>query len=154
MDAEQLATTVARTMTPFTPFLLKLGQTGGDKSLMPVGNQPGWQEAQAVWQGIQTHFPNDTGIQGAAMMLSGDPGNHLVQNLLVQNLGRRIQESPQLAEALIKALGGEQAIQQIKATGHSIIENVEQSAQGSGSKQQTVEAFDGSTIRGVKQNIG
>ena len=125
MNTEHLALAVAATMTPYTPFLLRLAQTGGDKLPASVGNETGWQKAKAVWEGIQTHYPHDAGIQGAAMMLSGDPGNQMVQNLLVQNLSRRIQESPQLAEALIKALGGEQAIQQIKATGHSTIENVE-----------------------------
>lgn len=87
------------------------------------------------------------------MLLSNDPDNQAVQNLLAQTLIQRIKESPKHGEALTKALGGEEVVQRITATGHSIIENVEQNAQGSGSRQQTVEASDGSTVRDVKQNI-
>lgn len=151
MNPEHLAVAVARTMTPFTPFLYRLAQTGGDKLPSPVENEPGWQKAQAVWQGVQTYFPNDAGIQGATMLLSENPDNQTVQNLLVQNLSRRIQESPQLAEALIKALGGQETVQQIVATDNGIIKDVEQTATGAG--RQSIEASGGGRIEGAKQTI-
>ncbi|MEJ2653038.1 MAG: hypothetical protein P8173_14940 [Gammaproteobacteria bacterium] len=145
MDFAQIASAVATTLAPFTPYLVEGGKKFAEKA-----GESAWVKAQALWDKIKTHFADDDpSVRGAVLMVSADPQNRTLQDQLGQVLAVRLQEKPALAEELVNLLGGMEAVQEVLADRDSLVKDVTQDMSGGGT--QTVKASEKSEISGVRQ---
>ncbi len=153
VDIGQIAATVVTTLAPFTPFLLDVGKAGGQKLAEVIAEKGGdaaWNKAQAVWNILKARFGGDQEVTSAVGMVAAKPQDETRQTLLAEVLGTHMQADPELAEQILKLLGGQQAVQQVLAERGSWVEDISQHIKGSG--QQTAKASR-SVMKGVKQSI-
>lgn len=152
IDIVQLSTAIVTTLVPFTPILIKMAQFSAEaigEMVVQKGGEAAWQKAKSIWGKITSRFGDDKVIEGAAMMVAGQPANEEFQKMLAVQLASRLQQHPDLAKELIELLGGQDAVQKVIADRSSWVEDVTQEMSGSGS--QIVQASDDSVIKGVRQ---
>ncbi|MFH1636068.1 MAG: hypothetical protein ABIG63_18910 [Chloroflexota bacterium] len=147
-DYVQIAATLAAYLAPFTPYLIE----GGKKFAGETG-KAAWEKSQELWKKIKTRFEDDKDITEAAQAVAINPENEGFQSLLAKALAARLNESPEFADELLALIGGQEAVQKIKADKSSWIENVTQEIIGGGNANQVIEASDDSVVTGVRQSV-
>lgn len=143
-DYTQIAVTLTAYLAPFTPYLVE-----GGKKFAGEAGKAAWGKAQGVWEKLKDRFGDDRKIETAAKTVAADPQDDDYQGLLAKALATRLKEDSNFAEELLNAIGGQEAIQKVRANKSSWVENVTQEISGSGT--QIVEARDDSIITGVRQ---
>jgi hypothetical protein len=155
MDNEitRFAAAIVALIAPFTPYLLGISKTAGQKwaeTVAEKGAEAAWNKAKLIWERIHSHKGDDPKVKGAALMLSANPEDSSTQVLLRDALAAHLSVDPQLTQELLHLLGGPQAVQEVLADRQSWVEEVTQEIKGTGI--QSIKASEGSTIRGVRQS--
>lgn len=148
VDYAQAAATVAAFLAPFMPYLIEAGK-GLSRSLGEGVGETTLEKARAVLSKMRAKLGYDEEIERAVATLATMPEDEESQVLLAKGLAIRLQQSPSLADELVELIGGQEAVQRVTAES-SWIEDVVQEIRGYG--RQTIEAKDGSVIKGIRQS--
>ena len=152
LDVIMLAGGVVKVIGPFLPYLMSLSNSTQKKLEEVISKQGGdfvWKQANALWDKIKGRFQNDPEVTGVATMTSADPQNEMYQQMLIQVLVKKLESSPDLAEELLKLMGGEAGVQRVTAGNEAWIESIRQKMVGSGIQE--IKGGDRAVIRGVDQ---
>jgi hypothetical protein len=152
-DITQISAAIVTLIAPFTPYLLEMGKTVGQKwteTIAEKGGEAAWDKAKLLWEKIHSHVGDDPKMKGAALMVSADPDDSSTQTVLVNVLAEHMNADPQLMQELLHLLGGSQAIQEVLADRQSWVGEITQELKGNGT--QSIKASEGSTIKGVRQS--
>jgi len=152
IDIAQVAAAIVTVLAPFTPILIDMTKFSSQaiaEMIVQKGGEATWQKAQLIWNKLKVYFDDDKIVEGAAMMVAGQPENEDFQKILAVQLASRLQQHPDLVRELLELLGGQNSIQMITTDRSSWVEDVTQEMSGSGS--QIVQASDDSVIKGIKQ---
>lgn len=152
MEIAELSTAIVTRLAPFLPLLVSAARFSRDaiaEMIVQNGGQAAFNHAQGLWQRIRGSYEDDALVNGAAMMVSAEPTNESFHQQLANILATRLSENKQLAEELLSLLGGKGTVQEIIAGKGSLIENITQEMEGSGT--QSVRATNDSIITGVTQ---
>lgn len=150
MDPISIATAAVSLLSPFLPQLISLGsEMGGkikdaivDKGVSELGTQ-----AKALWDKITSYFANDPVLTSVATVTAASPNDTDRQKMLIEELSKRLEGHPALAEELLKMMGGPKRVQELTAGYGAIIERVRFKMGGPG--QQRISGGDMSTIKDV-----
>lgn len=151
-EIAEIAATASASIAPFMPFLIDAGKAGGMKMAEAIalkGGEAAWARAQKLWDWIKSKFNEEPPLQGAAILLANQPEDETYQTVMAKALGSYLEKHPESAQDLLALLGGKETIQQVLADRQSWIENVNQEIRGAG--KQSVEAREGSVVKGVTQ---
>jgi hypothetical protein len=103
MDTSALAVSVSSTLAPFFPYIIKGVKLAGQKWFESLGDKAGEEavtQAVTIWEKIKGKSAENKTIEGAALMLSDDPGNAAVQKMFADALADLMKKHADLAEAL------------------------------------------------------
>lgn len=90
-------------LSPFFPYLIKgvkLASQEWFKALGEKGGEEAVKQASNLWETIKDKSSNDKKIEGAALILSEQPENTDIQQVLVNALVEVIKKNPELATEL------------------------------------------------------
>ena len=147
-----LATAAVSLVAPFAPYLISAGKAGGKALAAAIGKKGGeaaWNKAKALWDRIAAHFSEAPALHGAALAVAAEPEDATYQATLVKALGDLLQRHPEVADELLKLIGGKDSVQSVLVTGKSRAENIAQDLEGAGT--QTVDLREGSTGKNIRQ---
>lgn len=155
IDLVSVSVAAVSLLSPYLPQLLSLGKTAGekigeavlDKSLDAAGGQ-----VKKLWDKISGYFKDDVEVTSAATMVAASPKDSLRQEMLGQVLAERLKAHPELAEELVKIMGGGERVQQINAGNEAIIRDIRMKMAGSG--KQSISGGDKAVIKRVEMDMG
>lgn len=148
LDIATVAVGAVKVLQPFLPYLDPF-KTALQKKIADVTVGAAWEQAKSLWAKIAGRFKGDQDLNEAAEAVAALPNNAALQKALTEVLANRLKEAPDLAEELLKLLGGEKRLQEIVAGNEAIIDNIRQTMAGEGT--QRVEGGDKARISGVTQ---
>ena len=151
-DVTQIAAALVATLAPFMPFLIEVGRASGQKLAEVIAENGGeaiWKKSQELWKKLKALFGDEPEVVSAATMVAIKPDNEARQTMLAEILATRLADNPKLALEIFDLLGGQEAVQQVVAERSSWVDSVLQRMEGLGT--QSIQARDGSVIRGVRQ---
>jgi hypothetical protein len=102
MNSEQilsLAQYIVTWLSPFFPYLIKSVKLAGAKWFEALGEKGGEEavkRAVSLWDTIMKKSSDNRSVEGAAMLLSENPENPEVQQLLAKALTEVFQKHPEL----------------------------------------------------------
>lgn len=99
MDATQLTIF----LSPFLPFLMKLGQTNTESTSKKFG-EPAWHQAQQIWNLLYPKIEAKAAAKEAVMDVVHHPQDEDLQVSLRVQLKKLLTQDPHLAEAIAKIL--------------------------------------------------
>jgi hypothetical protein len=155
IDVVTVASGVVTVISPFLPYLMSLGNSTQKKLEEVVTKEGGefvWKQAKTLWEKIKGRFQDDPEVTGAATLTAAAPQNETYQQVLVQVLAKKLESSSDLAEELLKLMGGEAGVQRVIAGNEAWIANIKQKMAGSG--MQEVKGGDKSVLLGIEQIQG
>ena len=112
--------TLTAFLTPFLPFLLKLGNTAADKAAGKFG-EDAWAKAKAVWEKLHPKVEAKEAAKEAATDLAATPEDEDLQTALRVQLKKLLDSDAALAEAIAQIL---QADAPDGTPGTQIVQNV------------------------------
>lgn len=95
--------TLTAFLTPFLPFLLKLGNTAADKAAGRFG-EDAWAKAKAVWEKLHPKVEAKESAKEAATDLAATPEDEDLQTVLRVQLKKLLDGDVALAEAIAQIL--------------------------------------------------
>lgn len=140
-----LTAAVIAAISPFLPYLGKAGE-----AFAKSGGDAAWKAAENIWQKIVGASNDDAKLGGAVSLILADPVDKDSLAMLAKSLESHLERNPDLAEALLIALGGEQRVQEMVAEHGSRLSGNEQELSGSG--RQTMSASNDSVIENSRQS--
>ena len=129
---------VTAAVAPYLPFLVPVAKKAGGKVeevIVGLGAQAAWSMAKDVWARVTKFFNDDDEVKAAATMVASKPDDDARRNSLIDVLVERLTANPQLAEELLKVLGGENGVQQIIGDAGAEYERVIQAMGGAGKQE-------------------
>jgi hypothetical protein len=106
MTSEQIpsiAQSIVSWLVPFFPYLIKGVKLAGAKWFEALGEKGGEEaikKAEILWNSIKTKSSGNKSLEGAALILSENPENQDVQQMLAKALAKALQEYPELVREL------------------------------------------------------
>ena len=147
----EIATATATALAPYLPKLLKGAEVVGEKFAEGIASKAGELtigKVTEIWSKLKSRFVKQPALENAASLVASQPDDKTYQTVFAKTLATYLQQDPDFSKELAGLLGGEKGVQQVLADKGSLIEDVTQEMEGSGS--QSVSATD-SVIRGVRQ---
>ena len=151
MDFVSIATGVVSLLSPFLPHIISLGSDVGSKikdAVVDKGVSELGKQAKAIWDKITGYFGDDREFTSAATVTAASPKNADRQKILIEELAKRLQEHPDLAEELVEMMGGPKRVQELTAGYEAIIQDVSFNMGGPG--QQSLKTGDKANIARIK----
>jgi len=151
MDFVSIATGAVSLLSPFLPHLISLASEVGGKikdAVVEKGVSELGKQAKAVWDKLTSYFGEDPVFTSAATITAASPEDTTRQKLLIEELAKRLKDHPDLAEDLVKLMGGPKRVQELTAGYEAIIRDVSFKMAGPG--QQTLKAGDKATIERIE----
>ena len=140
----ELAQKITPFLLPLMPYLLKIGEKATEEIGKKIGGEA-WDKAKALWGKLSRKDK----VKAAAEAAVALPDNPATQQVLETEIARALEEDTALREEVAQAVQSD-VVQRVLAERGSRIADVEQSAQGGPTRQETI-ARDDSEIIGVKQ---
>lgn len=100
--------TLTAFITPFLPFLLKLGNTAADKAAGKFG-EDAWAKAKAVWEKLHPKVEAKESAKEAVTDLAATPEDEDLQTALRVQLKKLLESDAALAEAIAQILQADAA---------------------------------------------
>jgi len=147
-DFVTVAIGTAKLLQRFLPYLDPF-KTALQKKVADVAASATWEQAKGLWAKITNRFKDDKELHESAEAVAALPNNAVLQKALAEVLAQRLKDAPDLAEDLLKLLGGEKRLQEIVAGNEALIKDISQKMAGAGT--QRIEAGDKAQIIGVTQ---
>jgi hypothetical protein len=135
VDGVTIATGAVNILSPFLPYLVNLGQGVGKKLeevIAEKGGDTAWKLAESLWNKISRRFSDDEEVTDAAKMVARAPENGTRQEVLAEELAKRLQNAPDLAQELTQLMGGEERVNQITAGDDAWMARLRQTIEGAG----------------------
>jgi hypothetical protein len=155
VDFISLSASIVTVISPFMPYLKSLGKNVQKKLEDVIAEKGGnlvWKKAETLWSKLKNIFQDDPEIEGASTMLSAAPENKTYQEILTQSLAKKLESNPELAQELLKIMGGKAGVQEVIAGNEAWIEGIKQKMASSGT--QKVQGGDRAVIQDVNQEMG
>lgn len=155
IDVASVSVGVVSLLSPYLPQLLSLSKSVGEKigeAVIDKGVDAAGGQVKRLWERISGYFKDDPEVTSAATMVAAAPKDGLRQQLLSQVLAERLEMHPELAEDLIRIMGGKERLQQIVAGNESAVRDVRMKMSGSG--RQSIEGGDKVTIERIDMEMG
>lgn len=140
----ELAQKITPFLLPLLPYLLKVGEKAAEEVGKKIGGEA-WDKAKALWGKLGRKDKVKTAAEAAVAL----PDNPAIQQGLETEIARALEADTALREEVAQAVQSD-VVQRVLAERGSRIADVEQSAQGGPTRQETI-ARDDSEIIGVKQ---
>lgn len=155
MDFVSIATGAVSLLSPFLPHLISLGSEVGGKikdAVVDKGASVLGKQAKALWDKITGYFGDDPVLTSVATVTAASPEDTDRQKLLIEELAKRLKDHPDLAEDLLKMMGGPKRVQQLTAGYDAIIRDVsfKMGVPGEQTGEQTLKAGDKATIERIE----
>jgi hypothetical protein len=125
----EIATGVVAKVSPFLPYLVSLAKGVGKKLedvIAEKGGQAAWSLAQTLWNKLIGAIPDDEELTTQAKSVALSPHDKGRQETLAEVLAQHLQDRPDLAQDLLKTIGGPQRLQEIIGGDEAQIERIHQ----------------------------
>jgi hypothetical protein len=156
LEFAAIAASAVKIISPFMPFLLDAATSASQKLGEAIGQHGGeaaWNKAKTVWEKLTGHYGKDPEVKSLATLVSTNPADESYQALLAKALGKRLEQSPDFAQEILNALGGQRGIQEVLADKSAFVKDVKQRMATPGGRQ-TIRGGENSTIINVDQSMG
>lgn len=114
--------TLTALLTPYLPFLMKLGQKAAESASSKIG-EDSWNTAKKIWDKLQPKIEAKEDAKIAAEQLAAKPDSEARKGVFQEELETLLEENPDLADAIAQILqekpettSGTPIIQTIKNT--------------------------------------
>lgn len=153
-DIISLAASIVTLISPFMPHLKSLGQNVQKKLEDVIAEKDGelWEQAQTLWSKLKGIFQEDPEIEAQSNLLSTAPENKIYQEILTKSLAEKLESNPDLANELLKLMGGEAGVQKVIGGDEAWIEGIRQKMASSGTQE--TRGGNKSVIKNVTQEMG
>jgi transketolase len=96
-------TVVTAFLSPFVPFLIKLGDKAAEESAKKLG-EDGWNKAKAIWSKLHPKLKVNQDLKVAFEQVAAKPQSKARQAVLEEELEKLMNENPELAKVIAKVL--------------------------------------------------
>lgn len=148
LDFISIAQGAVTLVSPFLPFLMKLGKAAGEK-IEDLAEVKVKEQAEKIWNKIAGHFSGDPVLNSAATMVADDPADEARRKMLTDTLAKNLEKDPGFAQQVLDEIGGPKRLQEVIAGNDATINAIYQKMKGPGHQQ--VKAGDRAHITGVIQ---
>jgi hypothetical protein len=148
----ELTETIVATLSPLIPYLAGAGALAAKSFAEGVGKAGGeaaWKTAVGLWERLRGAAADDAKLTSAISLVEADPEDQDSIALFSKTLEAHLAKDELLRESLVRAFGGELAVQKMIAERGSRISGSRQDLQGSA--EQVMTASDNSTIENATQ---